>query len=139
MANVTSTQIKKFGGGFPGERFATKLVYDFAVDGGAFADAVRIGLAATNCVITESVVHVETACTSGGSATVIIGVEGGDTDAFLDLTSGAVANLVDNFVDNETAGQKIYVASGSYVSLDIGTANLTAGKIAVYLSGYQVA
>lgn len=137
MATVTSTALKKFGDVFSGERFSTKLVYDFAVDGGAFADAVRIGRAAAKCIITEAYVHVETACTSGGSATVIIGIEGGDVDAFLDVTSGAVASLTDDAVLSETTGQGLVVAADSYVLLDIGTANLTAGKINVYLSGYN--
>jgi hypothetical protein len=139
MATQTSTQMKKFGGGFPGERFSAKLVWDFEVDGGEADDTVRIGYAKTNMIITEAYWHVETACASGGSATMIIGIEGGDTEAFLDVTSGAVASLTDNAVGSETAGQGLYVASGSYVLVDIATADMTAGKVALYVSGYQVA
>ena len=82
--------------------------------------------------------HVETACSSGGSATLIIGIEGGDVDAFMDVTSGAVASLTDNAVGFETTGQGIYVAASSYILADIGTANMTAGKVALYISGFQV-
>lgn len=138
MSTVTSTAIKKFGDGFSGERWTKKLTYDFAVDAGAFADAVRIGQAAAKCIITEARVHVETACASLGSATVAIGVEGGDVDAILDTTDGAVANLIDDAVLYDTATANGFVMqAGEYVLFDIGTADLTAGKVHVYLSGYN--
>lgn len=139
MATLTSTNLKKFGDVFSGERFDKKLTYDFSVDAGAAADAIRIGQAAGKCIITEAYVHVETACTSGGSATVAIGVEGGDVDAFLDITSGAVANLTDDAVLSETTGQGIVMAADAYVLFDIATADLTAGKVNLYLSGYNAA
>lgn len=139
MATQTSNQLKKFGGGLAGERFSAKLVYDFAVDGGEADDAIRIGTAAANCIITEAYWHVETAFVSGGSATVAIGIESGDVDAFMDTTSGAVANLTDNAVGSESAGQGLYVAAGSNILFDIATVDMTAGKMALYISGYQVA
>ena len=134
MATVTAAAHKSFGRGFSNERQFVKLTYDFANDGGAFADVVKVGTAAGKILVMDSAVHVETACTSGGSATVIVGVAGGDTDAFMDATSGAVANLVDDFVKQESTGQGIVLASGAEIHLDIGTANLTAGKINVILS-----
>lgn len=138
MATVTSTALKKFGDAFSNERWNVKLTYDFAVDGGESDDAIRIGQADAKCVITEARVHVETACTSGGSATVAIGVEGGDVDAILDTTDGAVANLTDDAVLWDTATADGFVmAADEYVLLDIATADLTAGKINVYLSGYN--
>jgi len=52
----------------------------------------------------------------------------------LDTTSGAVASLVDDYVASETAGQGIVLASGAAIHLDIGTADLTAGKINLCLT-----
>jgi hypothetical protein len=136
MATVTAKAHKVFGRGFSNERQTVKLTYNFGDDAGAFADAVKIGTTDGKILVLDSRVHVETACTSGGSATVIVGVAGGDTDAFMDLTSGAVASLVDDYVATETTGQGIVLASGAAIHLDIGTADLTAGKINVIL-GYM--
>ena len=134
MATVTAAAHKTFGRGFSNERQTVKLVYNFTNDAGAFADVVKVGTTDGKILVLDSAVHVETACTSGGSATVIVGVAGGDTDAFMDTTSGAVANLADDFVNQETTGQGIVLASGAAIHLDIGTADLTAGKINVILS-----
>lgn len=133
MANVTATGYKTLGRGFSNELQYAKLVYNFSADGGASADAYRLGITDGKIMVVHSRVHVETAFTSGGSATVIIGVEGGDTDAFLDLTSGAVASLTDDSVHQETAGQGLVIADGAYISADVGTADLTAGKLTLHL------
>jgi hypothetical protein len=129
MAQKTAAAHKTLGPVFSNEVVYEKLTYDFSKDGGATTDTYVIGTAGRKIAIMDAMVHVETACTSGGSATVKIGVAGGDDDAFLDVTSGAVANLVDDFCEKETAGQKIVVASGGKLELVIGTAALTAGKI----------
>lgn len=134
MSTVTAYNHKYFGREFSNERTTVKLTYDFAKDAGAFADVVKLGTVRGKVLVLDSCVHVETACTSLGSATVIVGVAGGDTDAFMDLTSGAVANLADDFVNQETTGQGIVLADGAAIHLDIGTADLTAGKINVILS-----
>lgn len=133
MATVTAAAHKTFGRGFPNEVKMVKLTYDFANDAGAFADVVKVGTTDGKILVMDSVVHVETACTSGGSATVIVGVAGGVTNAFMDLTSGAVASLVDDYCNQETTGQGIVLASGATITVDIGTADLTAGKINVIL------
>jgi hypothetical protein len=134
MATVTAAAHKLFGRGFSNERQTVKLTYNFTNDAGAFADVVKIGTTEGKILVLDSAVHVETTCTSAGSATVIVGVAGGDTDAFMDLTSGAVASLTDDSVAQETTGQGIVLASGAAIHLDIGTADLTAGKINVILS-----
>jgi len=133
MSTVTAAAHKTFGRGFSNQVQFVKLTYNFANDAGAFADAVKIGTTDGKILVLNGYVHVETACTSGGSATVIVGIAGGDTDAFLDVTSGAVANLTDDAVLSETTGQGIVLASGAAIHLDIGTADLTAGKINVIL------
>lgn len=139
MAQFTSSAAKTFGQGFSNELSYMKLTYDFAVDGGAFADSAVIGTTAGKIMVVHSRVHVETACASLGSATLIMGVVGGDTDAFLDLTSGAVASLTDDSVHQETAGQGIVLADGAQIAADIGTADLTAGKVHLHLWYVNVA
>lgn len=129
MSTVTAAAHKTFGRGFSNEVQYVKLTYNFANDAGAFADVVKVGTTDGKILVLNSYVHVETLCASLGSATVIVGVAGGDTDAFMDLTSGAVASLADDYVSSETTGQGIVIASGAAIHLDIGTADLTAGKI----------
>jgi hypothetical protein len=97
MATVTAYNHKSFGSGFHGERQLAKLTYDFSKDAGAFADTVKVGTTNAKILVLDSAIWVETTCTSLGSATMIVGVSGGDTDMFMDLTSGAVANLVADF------------------------------------------
>jgi hypothetical protein len=138
MATQTSTALKTFGGGFSNETQTQRLTWDYSVDGGEADDTVRIGYTSSKILILDSRVHVETAGVSGGSATLILGIEGGDTDAFLDATSGAVASLTDDSVHSETAGQNIVVAAGSYIAADIATADMTAGKVHLWIRYVRV-
>lgn len=124
---------------FGNEVKMAKLSYNFANDGGAAADTHDLGIAGGKIMIVHSRVHVTTAFTSGGSATVIIGVSGGDTDAFLDTTSGAVASLTDDSVHQETTGQGIVLADGAVIRMDIATADLTAGALDLYVWYISVA
>lgn len=117
---------------FSNELKLERLVYDFAVDGGATGN-LDIGTASHDMVVVQAIVVVQTACTSGGSATVIIGAVSADPDAFLDITSGAVANLTANATFIEATAASLRIASGDIIRLTIGTAALTAGKIEVQL------
>jgi len=135
MANVTANTYKKIDRGFSNERQFVKLTYDFAQDGGATADTVRMAEVNGKIIITECILQVETACTSGGSATVSAGAETADADAF--GSAIAVATLVDDYAIDTAAGQSLVVDSGDYLSLTIATAALTAGKINFYISYYN--
>lgn len=118
----------KVGAPFSNAREVIRVVYDFAVDGGA-TGALDVFTAEQNLVVVGFHLKVLTAATSGGSATLIVGVSGGDTDACLDATSGAVANLSANAVIGQEATVPFYLASGGKIIQTIGTAALTAGKI----------
>jgi len=128
MVDVAAVKTLK---GFENEVQYARLTYDFANDGGATGALVLADMPGKAMVL-KAVVHVETACTSGGAATVIIGTSD-DTDAFMDLTSGAVANLVDDFGLEETTAVGAVLDAADQVLLTIGTAALTAGKINVEL------
>lgn len=139
MADVAGYYLKSFGGGFSGQRFNEKLIYDFSKDGAvANADQLLLGLAKGDCIIDNAVVYVETLCTSGGSLVANIGIKGGDVDAFLANSAGAVASLTAGTSVKETAGQKIKVSAGEYISLDTATDVFTAGRICVYISGVKL-
>jgi len=110
-----------------------EVVYDFAADGGATGvlDLIKFKEAV---VIESAYIKVNTTATSGGSATVIVGVVGGDTDAILDATSGAVASIVAGAVlPGEAASVQLAVAADGVLAMTIGTAALTAGKFTLVL------
>ena len=122
---------KKFGSAFSNAIEKIEITYDFAVDGGA-TGALDMFEAVDKLVIHRSYVKCMTTCTSGGSATVIMGVIGGDTDAI--LTSTAVASLVaDTAFDNDSASDALFLAAGGKLGMTIGTAALTAGKLILVL------
>jgi hypothetical protein len=69
---------------------------------------------------------------------LILGVTG-NTDAFIDLTAGAVAALLDDVVvDSQAAGIGIIMAEGDQFLGTIGTAALLAGRVSLYIEGYRV-
>ena len=111
--------------------------YDFANDTGAQA-TYNLGTFTHKTIVKKGRVFVETACTSGGAATVEVGTSTADANAFMDTTSGAVANLVDDFIHSETASTDLVVAAGETLDLAIATADLTAGKIQVILECVRV-
>jgi hypothetical protein len=132
MANAAAH--KTLGKLFSNQIQTEKLTYDFAEDGGA-TGSIELGTFANKSLVLDAWVHVETACTSGGSATVEIGINDADPNAFMDTTSGAVASLVDDLVHNEAAGQiGLVAAANDTVRLTIGAETLTAGKINVIVS-----
>lgn len=138
MAAKSVAAIKTLGPLFSREEVVEQLQWDFSKDGGATTDTYRLALTGAKILIQEATVQVETACTSGGAATLSIGVEGGDVDAFLDVTSGAVASLTDDALVRETAGQSIVVASGAYLTAVIADAAMTAGKVNLFIRYRQI-
>lgn len=131
MANVNVAAYKTLGAGFSNEEKTAKLTWAFS-DGGATTDVYRLATTGRKILVLDATVHVETACTSGGSATFKIGATSADDDAFLDTTSGAVASMVDDYVVRETTSALV-VGSGDFIALVIGTAAATAGKVNVFL------
>ncbi len=128
-------QQKDIGKTWSNEEQVLKVRYDFSVDGGA-TGALDIFEALEDVIITGFHSVVKTAATSGGSATLKVGITG-DDDLFMTTTQGAVANL--------TLGAAIFpavvegtpnviacpvkLASGAKVLQTIGTAALTAGVV----------
>jgi hypothetical protein len=138
MSAKTAGAYKKLGQGFSNEEQMVKLTYNFAVDGGATTDTYRLAKVNDKILVTDAIVHVETAC-AGSGAVVTIGAETADADGFLDATSGAVANLVDDFTEKEATGQKLVIGAGDYITLAITTGALTAGKINLVLKYVNIA
>ena len=112
-----------------------RAYYDFATDGGAVSTiALRGDKIPSGALILQAYVNVATATTSGGAATVSIGVE-----AATDLRA---ANAHDNATTQlSTTGNKLTLSTRAAVpvvttadrdvSIAIGTAALTAGRFSV--------
>lgn len=126
---------KYIGPVFQKEMDIVRVVYDFAKDGGA-AGALDIFEAKEDIVITHFHSKVVTAATSGGSATLKVGVTGSDA-RFMNTTQGAVANLTAGAVVIAPAVEgtpnvlalPVKLAAGDKILQTIAVAALTAGKI----------
>ena len=113
---------------FGGAMEILEVEYDFAKDGGATGQ-LDLAIVPEACVLIDGYVKVDTTCTSGGSATVIVG-RTGDTDAVMTVTTGAVANLTAGAViAGDAAAKHKKLAANDVLSMTIGTAALTAGKL----------
>lgn len=130
---------KTIGSAFSNEVILERVVYDFSVDGGAVG-ALDLFTAGADVVLKSFHAYVKVAGTSGGSATLAVGVTG-STSAFVTATEGAVANLTLNNVLQAkpvlTEGTPNTIAlplprrlaAGAKIVQTIGTATLTAGQI----------
>ncbi len=139
MANITTNVYKTIDRLFSNERGQVKLTYDFDDDTGGTSDTFRMAAINSKILIVEAVIHVETAVTSAGAATVTLGAETADANAFLDGVGKAT--LVDDYAIDTAAGQSLVVDGASatdYISLTVGTAALTAGRINVWMSYYNI-
>lgn len=119
-----------------------KMTYDFAVDGGAIglitpANSPTLPI---NAIILGGTLDITTTLTSGGSATIALGLGSGAQAAALKAalavaswTAGQLA-LIPVF----TAATYVKAAAATALTLSIATAALTAGKFDVnliYLQG----
>lgn len=112
--------------------------YDFSRDGGAVGDiALRGDAIPEGAIITDGKVHVNTALTSGGAATIALKfLTAADTLAATAVASWSLNAILDvvpvrtaaTAIRNTTAGQKL--------SATVAVAALTAGKFTVALEYY---
>ncbi len=115
--------------------------YDFATHGGvAGAIAATLRGAATaftvpdNFVMTDIAYEVEIALTSAGAATLKIGTTGSDAHIAAQQAFDNAIYVVD-YVAKAATLKKI--ATADSVLFTVGTADLTAGRINVYITGFQ--
>jgi hypothetical protein len=131
------------GGGFGNQVNYARVTYDFAVDAGATGALDLFTAGSGGVVIVDARAVVKTTCTSAGSATVKWG-EATDDDRFMNTTQGAVASLTANAVIVPPAlegtpnviATPYYLPAAGKLTMTIGTAALTAGKIE-FVIGYM--
>ena len=127
--------------GFPNQLEYLRVSYDFAADTGAVG-TYDLMIASSRILIVHAHLTVKTACTSGGSATVIYGITGA-TSRFMNVTQGAVANLTANATILPLAVEgtpnvlptPIIMAVNDKLLMTVATAALTAGRIE-FVIGY---
>ena len=102
------------------------VTYDFTKDGGTSADT-RVLIEFKDALAIRMVAaRGKTAVTSGGAATISLGVAAGSeflsTEAIASFAAGAIVNQT-------TAGEFYKVEDDEKIVMSIGTADLTAGKV----------
>lgn len=127
MAQVVADGYSSVSGSpFSNESVLIRRTYDFALDGGATADTYKLVDFPDGAAVRLVGVVCKTGVTSGGAATISVGLAGGTGAEMLSaeaITSFAAAN---DFAAG-IAGAVGVVADD--IELSIGTAALTAGKL----------
>lgn len=119
---------KSIGQEFPNDTLIHRAIYDFSVDAGAIG-ALDVFTANQDVTILEAYVKVLTTCTSGGLATLAIGIDA-DPDTIVDET--AVASLTAGALIQPIAAVcPVKLASGAKIKMNIADFALTAGKFEV--------
>jgi hypothetical protein len=119
---------KTIGAEFPNATLIHRAIYDYSVDAGAIG-ALDVFVASQDVTILEAYVKVLTTCTSGGAATLAIGIDA-DPDTLVDetaigaLTAGALIAPI-------AAVCPVKLASGAKIKMNIADFTLTAGKFEV--------
>lgn len=129
---------KSSSGPFANQTEIVRVVYDHAVDGTA-ADALDVLTADGDIAIVNFYAKVITACTSGGSAVLNVGISGGDDDALMDavavagLTTGSLHKapiVLSEGTPNTGFGPlPLKLASGGKIIMDTATDSFLTGKI----------
>ena len=116
-------------------------LYSFATDGGAVGDiTLRGDTIPSGAIITDVLIHVDTALTSGGAATVALKAESAADLNAADAISGApwsTTGAKRGDLDADTAPVKTTAARS--IVATVGTAALTAGKFSVYVTYLEIA
>lgn len=124
-----------------GRRKIAVALYSFATDGGAVGDITLRGDAIpSGAIITDVLIHVDTALTSGGAATVALKAESAADLNAADAISGApwsTTGAKRGDLDADTAPVKTTAARS--IVATVATAALTAGKFSVYVEYLEIA
>ena len=110
-------------------------LYDFAVEGGAVS-SIPIDLNRTipsGSIIIGAIVECTTACTSGGSATITLGVLSSNDILTITNFDAAPFTGTTQYLQKTTTSTILLSTDLTNVDVTIGTAALTAGVFRVYL------
>lgn len=124
-----------------GRRRLAVALYDFAVDGGAVSSiTLRGDTVPSGAIVTDVLVHVDTAATSGGAATVALTLESAADLNAADAISGAPWSTTGAKRGDFTATTApVKTTAARSVVAVVAAAALTAGKFSVYVSYLEIA
>jgi len=124
-----------------GRRRLAVGLYSFATDGGAVGDiTLRGDSIPAGAIITDVLIHVDTALTSGGAATVALKAESAADLNAADAISGAPWSSTGAKRGDLTATTApVKTTAARSIVATVGTAALTAGKFSVYVSYLEIA
>jgi hypothetical protein len=116
-----------------------KIVYDFAKDGGAVGNIiVGAGMIPKDAIVVGGLIFVNTAVTSGGAATVALRLEA-DADLLAATAKASISlNAKLDVIPVRTAATVIKATDYRGVTVQVAVADLTAGKLTIFLEYYQV-
>jgi hypothetical protein len=106
-----------------------RVTYDFAKDAGA-TGSLDLFEAKVACAVKLRYILVETAVTSGGSATIAAGKATGGTGM---LSAAAISGFSAGAVVNPTTQNSLKLVAGEKIDMTIATAALTAGRLVFVL------
>lgn len=124
----------KLGGGLGRTKVATGM-YSFATDGGAVGDiTLRGDSLPSGAIITDALIDVDTALTSGGAATVAIKVESAADINAADAIAGAPWSTTGaKRADFTATTAPVKTTAARSIVATVATAALTAGAFNVYI------
>jgi|SRR5581483_5617441 len=117
-------------------RRVARVVYDFAVDGGAVGNiTLRGDSVPQSAIITDVLVRVLTVPTSGGGATIALSSEGaGDLQAAAAISGAPWSTTGPKRCTLNATGTPILTTAQRSIVAVVATAALTAGKFVAYVS-----
>jgi hypothetical protein len=112
-----------------------KVTYNFATDGGAVSTIELPVTVPSGAIVYGGLIDVDTAPTSGGSATIALGL---NTNTDL-LAATAIASVTGRvaIVPVFTAASAVKTTADRKLKLTIAVAALTAAKFDIYLNYYE--
>lgn len=112
-----------------------RFLYNFDDDAGA-QGSITLGYLPDNFIVTGFRTNVVTAVTSGGNATLAFG-DGSTADDYLTATAKTGFDSEDEMqVEAAILNKKVTSSLTGTVTMTIGTADLTAGAVEVYITGF---
>jgi hypothetical protein len=141
VANAHGTNKITAGGQFVGKRKFARALYEFAIDGGAVGDiTLRGDSLPSGAIVLDAFLHVDTALTSGGAATVAVKVESAADINAADAISGAPWSTTGaKRTDFTATTAPIKTTAARSIVATVATAALTAGKFSVVVEYVELA
>ncbi len=126
--------MKYIGEAFSNDVEYTRVIWDFAVDGGASGAQIDLFTAQTDCLVTSFHAVVKTTCVSAASGTMDIGITGTENYfsnalAVSTLSANTVIRPVLTEGTPNVAKLPVRLASGNTISYKLETSTFEAGKI----------